>query len=166
MSVELIDNSVKVKGIINDKMNAFLHEVAGEIEAQTKRGMDASPDTDDTWQQTKNSFTHHVDETKGVATIGSPSEKAFWYEFGTGSHALYKNGRKGWWIYVKNGNKHSTHPKTFTQEEAEYYVARMRKKGLDAYASNGREPLRMLETAFIKMKAKIIRRAEEIMRDL
>ena len=51
------------------------------------------------------------DDEEGEAKIGSGRESAFWEEFGTGEYADTnrnggRQGRRGWWVYVKNGNVH------------------------------------------------------------
>lgn len=91
--VEFQDFSIKVKGAIDDKINAVLEECAGEVESQTKRN--SRVDTG----KTKNSFQHKVDAASHTAYIGSNEENAIWEEFGTGEHALQGNGRKGGWRY-------------------------------------------------------------------
>lgn len=72
----------------------------------------------------------------------------------TGEYAAHGDGRKGWWVYVK-GQKSGSGGKTYsTREEAEVTAASMRASGLDAYATNGREPNYTLEKAFKKEKPK------------
>ncbi len=103
MSVQFEDNSIKVKGMIGDTMTAWLHEAAGDIEAQAKQN--TKVDTG----QTKGSWSYVVDESAGEATIGSSYENAIWEEFGTGEYALYGNGRKGGWVYKDSkGNYYYT----------------------------------------------------------
>ena len=100
------DFSVEVMGEIDDKINAVLEECAGELESQVKRN--SRVDTG----KTKNSFRHHVDDEKHVATIGSSDENAIWEEFGTGEYALKGNGRKGGWSYKDaKGGWHHTYGK-------------------------------------------------------
>lgn len=100
------DFSVEVMGAIDNKINAVLEECAGELESQVKRN--SRVDTG----KTKNSFRHHVDDEKHVATIGSSDENAIWEEFGTGEYALKGNGRKGGWSYKDaKGDWHHTYGK-------------------------------------------------------
>jgi hypothetical protein len=100
------DFSVEVMGSIDNKVNAVLEECAGELESQVKRN--SRVDTG----KTKNSFRHHVDDEKHVATIGSSDENAIWEEFGTGEYALKGNGRKGGWSYKDaKGDWHHTYGK-------------------------------------------------------
>ena len=87
---------------------------------------------------TKGKWTHIVDEGKLEATIGNPLENAIWEEFGTGEHALEGNGRKGGWKYQ--------------DEKGEWHY------------TTGKTPLRPLYKAFTKLKPKIIKRAEDIMK--
>lgn len=96
----------------------------------------------------RNSVTHVV-QNNG-AYIGSNLPYAVYNELGTGVHASQPGGRQGYWIYVagSDGSHRSTHPKTYaTLEEALKVVAIMRKKGLDAHATNGMYPLHFLRNA-------------------
>ena len=103
MAVEFHDFSFKVKGAIDDRINAVIEECAGELESQTKRN--SRVDT----SETKNSFEHMVDTDSHTAYIGSNHENAIWEEFGTGEHAIQGNGRKGGWAYKDaNGDWHYT----------------------------------------------------------
>lgn len=89
MSVELKDDSIKVKAALNDATVKFLYEAAHVIQSQVKQN--TAVDTG----QLKASWNFTVDESKGEATIGSPVENAIWEEFGTGEYALHGDGRKG-----------------------------------------------------------------------
>lgn len=135
MAVEFTDNSARVKAAINDAAIAYLYDAAGELEAQTKRNQEIRVKTG----QTKNAWTYTVDESKGEAVIGNPQENAIWEEFGTGEYALNGDGRKGGWVYKDNkGEWHFTMGKT---------------------------PLRPFYKAFTSLKSKLIRRAEQIMKE-
>lgn len=108
MSVQFKDNSMAVKAALNDAVLQYLHEAAGELEAQTKRNQ-TRVDTG----QTKGGWTHVVDESNLEATVGNPLENAIWEEFGTGEYALEGNGRKGGWKYKDaKGEWHFTRGKT------------------------------------------------------
>lgn len=87
----------------------------------------------------KGSWTYEVDESTGTATVGSPLENAIWNEFGTGEYALKGDGRKGGWAYQDaSGEYHHTY---------------------------GKIPNRSMEHAFNANKDKIIKRAEQIMKE-
>lgn len=106
MAVEFHDFRIKVKGAINNRVDAVLEDSAGEIESQTKRN--SRVDTG----KTKNSFQHKVDTDSHTAYIGSSYDNAIWEEFGTGEYALNGNGRKGGWAYKDAEDKwHFTHGK-------------------------------------------------------
>lgn len=103
MALEFEDYSIEVKTAINDAIIAFLHEAAGELEAQVKRNTPV--DTG----QLKGSWDYKVYEHKGEAVIGSPLENAIWNEFGTGQYALHGDGRKTPWKYQDiKGEWHTT----------------------------------------------------------
>jgi len=162
MAVEFIDNSVQVKDTMADAIAAFLEEASGLLEAQTKRNTNPPHYGK---HDVKNSWSHVVDDRKQEAMVGSPMEAAFWSEFGTGEHALHKDGRKGWWVYVEGNDNRSTNQKYYTEEEAKATAARMRAMGLDAHATNGSEPVRPLHTAFTSSKTKIKKRLEETLQE-
>lgn len=87
--------------------------------------------------QLKNSWAANIDEGSSTATIGSPLENAIWNEFGTGEYALNGDGRKGGWVYKDEDGFHFT---------------------------LGKSPNRTLYKAFIKLKPKLIKRAEEVLK--
>lgn len=104
-SVEFEDFTIKVINAMDDKINAALEEVAGELESAVKRN--TRVDTG----QTKNSWQHRVDTAEHIAYVGSGLENAIWEEFGTGEHSL-SGGRKGGWKYKDaKGNWHFTYGK-------------------------------------------------------
>ena len=146
MSVEIYDYSIKVKEALDEAVNQWLEEASSELEAQTKRRTRVGAFEG---YNVKDSWDHLVDESKSEAKIGSPMEAAFWEEFGTGEHALNKDGRKGWWVYIEgqeSGKGGKSYP---TREEAEESAKFLRKvKKLNAYATNGIDPNRPLHRAF------------------
>jgi hypothetical protein len=117
--------------------------------------------------QIKNAWTHKIDESKGVATIGNPLEPSLWTEFGTGEFALHGDGRKGYWVYVKDSSsgmsKNYSYKggKSYTLEEAKQIVAMMRDDGLDAHYTKGQTAKRPLHKAFTKLKPTIKRMFED-----
>lgn len=132
MAVRFTDNSAQVNAILNDAAIAYLYEAGGELEAQVKRNSRVGKG------DTKNAWTHVVDESKGVTTVGNPLENAIWEEFGTGDYALHGDGRKGGWYYKdENGKWHHTFGKT---------------------------PHRAFQKAFNSLKNALIRRAEEVLK--
>lgn len=104
--IKFEDFTIEVLGVMDDTINAVLEECAGELETQ------AANNTRVDTSQTKNAWSHYVDDAKHEATIGNPLENAIWEEFGTGEHALKGNGRKGGWSYVdEKGEGHFTRGK-------------------------------------------------------
>ena len=161
MSVKFTDNSAKVKAALNEASIAYLHEAAGELEAQTKRN---SRPVKYGKHDVKNSWKYTVNEDAGEAKIGSTLEAAYWEELGTGEHALNKDGRKGWWVYVEGNDTPSSNQKMYTEEEAKQTAAFLRSKGLDAHATKGTKANRPLFSAFTSLKTALIRRAKEILK--
>lgn len=147
MPVKLNDYSFEVKAALNDITKQWLHKAGTAVESRAKRGckLDGQEGT-----KLRGSYKSIVDEGKGEALVGSPLESVYWEEFGTGSHAAHGDGRKGWWVYIKNGETRSKTGQTYsTQAEAQEAADFLRKvKHLDAYATNGRDPSYTLENAF------------------
>lgn len=163
-NVEFKDFSIRVKDAMGDAVIAYLYEAAGEVEAQTKRNSRQGKkylgrDAQALW-------TYTVDEGDKVATVGSQHEPAYWEELGTGEHALNKDGRKGWWVYVEGNDTPRANQKKYTKEEAEGIAASMRADGLDAHATDGQDPNRPLFRAFNSLQSALIRRAEQVLKGL
>lgn len=167
MSVEFHDFSIEVKDVLEEKALQFLYEAAGELEAQTKRNV---PNKGNWFTDQKNAWRYEVDEGRLEATVGNPQERSLWTEFGTGEYSISpKGGRKGYWIYVKEadgGGDGTTYAykggKAYTLDEAKKLVAMMREDGLDAYYTKGQRPYKPFQTAYTKLRPKLIRLAEQI----
>ena len=161
MPVQFEDNRVKVKAAIKEQAIAFLHEVAGELVAQVVRNIPAKG----RWfSEQAEQWRYEVDESGLKATVGNPMERSLWTEFGTGEYAVNGDGRKGYWVYVKDSGTGEesayTGGKSYTLEEAKQIVAIMRADGLDARYTKGQQAYRPLETAFNNFKPKIKQEAE------
>lgn len=164
MPVKLNDYSIEVKAALNDVTKAWLHEAGFEVQANAQRNckLDGQEGT-----KLKGSYKSIVDEGKGEAIVGSPLESVYWEEFGTGSHAAHGDGRKGWWVYIKNGETRSKTGQTYgSQAEAEEAAEFLRKvKHLDAYATNGRDPSYTLESAFKNTAPKAQSRLAQMLKE-
>jgi hypothetical protein len=161
MSTRLEDYRLEVKTALNDISKQWLHEASFEVQAHAQRNCKMD---DEEGRRLRQSYKNVVDEDKGEAIVGSPRESVYWEEFGTGSHAANGDGRKGWWVYVKNGETRSKTSATYqTREEAEAVAQSMQDENIDAYATNGREPSYTLENAFKQTKAKAQRRLEMLL---
>ena len=147
MAVEFHDFGIKVTEAMEEALIAGLYEAAGELEARTVRNSRQGHTYGDI--QARALWDHQVDESKMEASVGSPHEAGFWEEFGTGEHALNKDGRKGWWVYIEGQDSGKGGKSYATKEEAEQAAAFLRRvKKLDAYATNGIDPNRPLHRAF------------------
>lgn len=133
------DYTIKVQNAIDDKINAELAGVSGELVAAVVRNYDTFPRVDT--GKTKNSFKYKVVESEHTSHIGSDYENAIWEEFGTGDYALEGNGRKGGWAYEdpETGERIWTH---------------------------GKRPGRHFWKAYNSMKNKIIKRFQEAFKGL
>lgn len=147
MSVKIELNTVEVKGALEDALIGALYEAAEELESATKRNTRPPKKGG---HKVKDSWKHTVDENKKIATVGSQLEASYWEELGTGSHALNKDGRKGWWVYIEGGSGYTGKTNSYdTREEAEAAAEYIRKvHKLDAHATDGMEPNRPLFRAF------------------
>lgn len=142
--VTLVDYSEQVKNMLESEKNAWLHTWSNEIKSQAQRNCKM-----DDKGQLRGSYDNYVDEQKGEATIGTPLEAGYWEEFGTGEHAVDKSkSRRGWWVYVKGQKSRGGGRSYDDEDEAQAVAASMRAEGLDAYATNGRDPQHTLENAF------------------
>lgn len=158
--VVFADNTAQVKKFLEREAVAFLHEAGQELLSQVKRNYSKTADSG----ETMNSWKVVVDESSMTATVGSAYENAIWEEFGTGEYAHNGKGRKGWWVYVKDGNKRSNNVKTYTEKEARRVVAIMRSKGLEAYMTKGKRPNYHMTKAFETTKPKIKNRLEQMVK--
>lgn len=162
MSTRLEDYRLEVKTALNDISKQWLHEASFEVQAHAQRNCKMD---DEEGRRLRQSYKNVVDEDKGEAIVGSPRESVYWEEFGTGSHAANGDGRKGWWVYVKDGeSRNNTSAVYNSREEAEEAAEFLWKvKHLEAYATNGREPSYTLENAFKQTRAKAQRRLEMLL---
>jgi len=161
MPVEFTNNTAKVIAALDDAAIAYLHEAAGELQAQTKRN---SRPVKYGRHDVKNSWKYNVDESKQEAKIGSELEASYWEELGTGEHAINHDGRKGWWVYVEGNDTPQSNQKYYTEDEAKSVAAGLRAKGLPAHATNGTEANRPMFRAFNSKKAALVRRAEQVIK--
>lgn len=167
MSVRLEDYSIEVKEALNEITKQWLHEASFEVQAHAQRNCKMHLDGEEEGRRLRESYKNVVDEDKGEAIVGSARESVYWEEFGTGSHAAHGDGRKGWWVYIKNGESRSKTGQTYSsREEAEEAAEFLRKvKHLDAYATNGRDPNYTLENAFKQTKVKAQRRLDQLLKE-
>lgn len=164
MSTRLEDYSIDVKVALNEITKQWLHEASFEVQAHAQRNCKMSLEGEEEGRRLRESYKNVVDEDKGEAFVGSPRESVYWEEFGTGSHAAHGGGRKGWWVYVKNGETRSKAGQTYSsREEAEAVAESMQADNIDAYATNGREPSYTLENAFKKTRGKAERRLAQLL---
>lgn len=152
MSVELKDDSIKVKAALNDATVKFLYEAAHVIESQVKQN--TAVDTG----QLKASWNFTVDESKGEAIIGNKIENAIWEEFGTGDYALEKGRNTPWYIPV-DGYVGKKRP-SYNGKVVIVYG----KNGKAFYKTNGKKPRRMLHNAFETKRSAIVKEAERIIK--
>lgn len=151
-TVKLVKNDLpKISGEVKKVALQWLEETSGELESQAKRN--TRVDSGDT----KNSWTHKVDEGAMEAVAGSANINTVYEEYGTGEYAANGDGRQGYWVYVKgsSGGEGKSHGgKTYSLEGAKQAVAILRSKGLDAYYTKGKTPNPALHNAWDKVTPK------------
>ena len=158
MAVKFTDNSVNVKAAMDNAIRAYLYESGETLQRRAANNTTIGSETAGKWK-------YRVDESKQECVIGNPSEMSLWDELGTGEWAVNKDGRKGYWVYVKgSGRSISPSQKQYTKDEAKQIVAMMRADGLEAYYTNGRKPSRGFQKAFNALKPTLIRRAEDVLK--
>lgn len=141
---ELVDRSAELRAAVESARAAWLYEVAEEVASQARAGCSGDL-KEDTGQELNASYRTLVRQQE--ALVGSSMEQALWEEYGTGEHAVRSPHRSGWWVYVA-GQPNQHRAKVLTEQKAKQYAAAMRAEGLDAYATNGRDPHYTLERAF------------------
>ena len=158
-NVEFNDYSIRVKNLIKETAITFLIEAGELLHSEVVRNTAVDKG------QTAGSWGDPVlDEGNLAVHVGSNFQNAIWEEFGTGEHAEMGNGRKGYWVFVLGSDGSSTtKSKTYsTKEEAKKAMAILRKKGLPAFYTNGKEARHPFLKAYVGNKARIIKRAEEL----
>ena len=157
MAVEFQDYSIQVKAELNNITRSWLRTWANEIASHAK---DNTQMDGDQGVQLRKSYRADVDESAGVAQIGTPLESGYWEEYGTGEYAVHGDGRKGWWVW-KDGYQGSG-GRELTEQEAKAMAAR----DPTVHATNGREPSYTLEKAFTVNKPKAIADLEQRLRGM
>lgn len=131
----------------------WLEEASSELESQTI----TRTGTGSYHREIASKWTHLVDKVKFEAVIGNPLENSLWVEYGTGEYALHGDGRKGYWVFVKDSTgKSSKSTNEYTLQEAKQIVAFMRSQGLDAMYTCGTPPKRPLHLAFSQNEKDLI----------
>lgn len=158
-NVQFQDFSLSVLDAMDEETIAWLHEWAQSIQGQARHLCKMAEGGDREGEALRKSYVAKFADDDGEARIGSPRESVYWEEFGTGAYADKsknggKSGRPGWWVYVKNGTEPAADggKKYGTQQEAEDAANFLRSQGLDAYATQGREPNYTLEKAYLRLK--------------
>lgn len=165
MAVEFQDYSIQVKAELNDITRGWLRTWAAEIASHAK---DNTQMDGDVGVQLRKSYRADVNESEGVAQIGTPLESGYWEEYGTGEYAVHGDGRKDWWVYIEGGSGYEGETNHYrTREEAESAAAHIRSKyGKPAVATNGREPSYTLEKAFTVNRPKAEADLERLLRGM
>lgn len=143
MEIKITDNSGLVEEALEAAVLSALEKCGEDAEGFAKAIAPTSTGN------LKNSITHQVQPSEQAVYIGSDVSYAPYVECGTGKH--YPGGRQGWWVYVKGsepskGDKKRM-SKTYTKEEALRIMFALRKKGLDAHITDGREAKPFLKPA-------------------
>lgn len=144
MDVIFEDNSIKVKEALNNATIAWLYEVGGEFEAQTKRNTPVD------LGQLKKSWEYKVNEGSGATTVGSSLENSLWNEFGTGDYADNGDGRQTPWFVPVNDYTGAKKPTYNGKVEIVYG-----KNGIAYYKTNGKKAQHTLQNSYETLKNKV-----------
>lgn len=123
--------------------------------------------TPSTEVQLRGSWKSDNHENDGYVDFGSELEMALWNEYGTGSHAEDTSiSRPGWWVYIEGQPKMEGYvSNTYaTFEEAQAAADYLRRKGLDARASNGKPPNRTFRTACSNKETQLMQQLQRVMK--
>lgn len=155
---ELID-SIEDLGDIN-RFRKPMSDCVASVEASAKDTY-VPVDTGDLKRSIKSKVEVGVNEI--VGTVYATESYAPYIEYGSGQWAE-EGGSSGWWVYVKGeGAKKGKKPAKHyaTREEAKQVCAILRKKGLEAYYTNGHQAANggrgFLRPALMDNKEKITR---------
>lgn len=151
--ITFTNNTAQIIDMLKSQAIEFLYEAGGELTTQITRSVAVDSG------ELKNSFQYIVDENDLKVVVGSPLENAIWEEFGTGEYAVNGDGRKdAWYIYVDNyvGKSKPTYKGKVTIVYGE--------DGKAFYKTDGKKPKRYFSTSYEKVKPKLERRINSIMK--
>lgn len=158
--IKLIDNSDAFLAEIERRVPVIL-EALGKDAVKFAKGNIRDKGYIDTGTA-RNSINYAV--SGGSVYVGSNLEYFPYLENGTGIHAADGKGRKGWWVYVLNGDKdyqRTGEKRIYTEEEAKRIAAILRSQGLDAHATNGIKPGHMIRDAIANHKQDYEKRVKQ-----
>lgn len=146
-----VDNSDKAIDLISDAMMSGTEDAIRKVETEYKSNIRVKSG------RTRSSISTQVDKSSSEinAHVGGDDPNLIWEEYGTGEYAVNRNGRSGWWVYVKDGSRptslsSSSSSKTYTREEAARIMMMLREKGLDAWMTKGKKANPALKNAYNK----------------
>lgn len=159
-NIKLIDNSDEVKAILDGRIPIILAALGKDA---VKFAVENIKDVGyvDTGTA-RNSITYEVKDD--AVYVGSNLDYFKYLEVGTGIHASDGQGRKGWWVYVLDGDENyetKDDKRIYTEEEAKRIAAFLRSKGLDAHATNGIKPGHMIRDAISEHTEEYKKRVEQ-----
>lgn len=160
-NVKLIDNSDEIKAILEGRIPIILDALGKDAVKFAKKNIKDAGYTDT--GTARNSITYEVKDD--AVYVGSSLEYFPYLELGTGIHASNGQGRKGWWVYVLDGDenyeKKDDGKIIYTEEEAKRIAAFLRSQGLDAHATNGIKPGHMIRDAISEHTEEYKKRVEQ-----
>lgn len=150
-NVKFVDHSKEFEDAMSDAILRALTRMGFQAEGYAK---DLCPTNKAGYGGTlKNSINFKVDPAEATVYIGTNLEYAPYVELGTGAFATGGGGRRGWWVYVKDGDgSGGGGSKTYSFEEAKQVMAILRSKGLDAHMTQGQKPQPFLKPAVAEHK--------------
>lgn len=159
-NIKLIDNSDEVKAILDGRIPIILAALGKDaVKFAVKNIKDVGYVDTGT---ARDSITYEVKDD--AVYVGSNLDYFKYLEVGTGIHASNGQGRKGWWVYVLDGDENyetKDDKRIYTEEEAKRIAAFLRSKGLDAHATNGIKPGHMIRDAISEHTEEYKKRVEQ-----
>lgn len=168
LEFEIIDNSGEFFAELKAKVPVALEMVGLQAENYAKDNIKAAGRKNT--GAMINMTTHTVKDNE--VYVGNNLMYAVYNELGTGTYATNGNGRKGWWVYVagqdeKTAAAHRNTASTsriYSKSEAYVIMMSLRKKGLNAYMTQGIKPIHFLQKAVEEHQSEYWRMIETVMK--
>lgn len=164
MAVDFVikaDHSAEIKAELERQVEAALEACGIQAVSHTVNNItrDAYKHPVDWYSRTGHlkDFSHTVEKDENTVYIGTNTEYAVYWEYGTGQYSD-KGGRQGFWVFVPGSSKGKVgSSKVYTEAEAKQIMAILQSKGIDAHMTDGIKPVHMLRNAIEQHKEEYIK---------
>ena len=103
----------------------------------------------DRFEKHLNKLKNEVVKDEKAVYVGTNTEYAKYWEYGTGKYAE-KGGRQGFWVFVPgsdSGKGKVGSSNVYTEAQAKRIMAMLQSQGIDAHMTEGIQPVHMLKRA-------------------